>query len=193
MADGLRAAQADLHSLGITAWQDAIVDLRDQAVYRRAAEAGWLTARVEGALWWDRERGVEQVDELVERSRTGSVGRFRPNSVKLMADGVLETFTAAMLDPYLGEDGRPTDKRGISFIDPAILAEAVVRLDAAGLQPHFHAIGDRGVRECGDPIGGADYLEGVSDRDITRYRAVADECQTKAEHARYAPHREAWL
>jgi hypothetical protein len=42
-------------------------------------------------------------------------------------------------------------------------------------------------------MGGADYLEGVSDRDITRYRAMANECHTKAEHARHAPDRETWL
>jgi hypothetical protein len=42
-------------------------------------------------------------------------------------------------------------------------------------------------------MGGADYLERVSDRDITRYRAMADECHTNAEHARRAPDREAWL
>jgi hypothetical protein len=42
-------------------------------------------------------------------------------------------------------------------------------------------------------MGGTDYLEGVSDRDITRYRAMAVECHTKAEHARHAPDREAWL
>ncbi|HEV7810738.1 MAG TPA: amidohydrolase family protein, partial [Candidatus Limnocylindrales bacterium] len=81
---GLRLAQSYLHSLGITAWQDAIVRPTDQTVYRRASEAGWLTARVELAMWWDRERGDDQVDELIERSRAGSFGRVRSNSVKLM-------------------------------------------------------------------------------------------------------------
>src|SRR6478752_940825 len=37
MDDGLRWSQAYLHSLGITAWQDAIVAPRNQATYRRAA------------------------------------------------------------------------------------------------------------------------------------------------------------
>src|SRR5206468_5611016 len=87
MAEGLRLAQAYLHSLGITAWQDAIVRPEDQAVYRAAAEAGWLTARVEAAMWWDRDRDGDQIAELIERSRTGSVGRLRVNSVKLMQDG----------------------------------------------------------------------------------------------------------
>ncbi|HET7030570.1 MAG TPA: amidohydrolase [Candidatus Limnocylindrales bacterium] len=162
-AKGLRVAQAYLHSLGITAWQDAIVEPEEHAVYRAADEAGWLTARVELALWWDRERGDDQVDELIERSRTGSFGRVRANSVKLMQDGVLETYTGAMLEPYLGTDGRPTANRGISFIDPERLPGWVTRLDAAGLQPHFHAIGDRAVRECLDAVSAARRANGPTD------------------------------
>jgi hypothetical protein len=65
---GLQTGQGILHSLGVTAWQDAIVEAAGDATYRRAAAAGWLTGRVEGALWWDRECGLEQVDELIERS-----------------------------------------------------------------------------------------------------------------------------
>jgi predicted amidohydrolase YtcJ len=163
MTDGLRLAQAYLHSLGITAWQDAIVRPEDQAVYRAAAEAGWLTARVEGAMWWERTRRDDQVDELIERSRTGTVGRLRINSVKLMQDGVLETFTGAMIDPYLGRDGSPSANRGISFIDPERLPGWVTRLDAAGLQPHFHAIGDRAVRECLDAVAAARAANGHTD------------------------------
>ena len=163
MAEGLRLAQSYLHSLGITAWQDAIVRPEDQAVYRTAAEEGWLTARVEAAMWWERGRGDDQVDELIERSRGGSVGRLRANSVKLMQDGVLETFTGAMIDPYLGADGTPGDNRGISFIDPERLPGWVTRLDAAGLQPHFHAIGDRAVRECLDAVAAARSANGPTD------------------------------
>ncbi|HEY7130680.1 MAG TPA: amidohydrolase, partial [Candidatus Limnocylindrales bacterium] len=161
--EGLRVAQAYLHSLGITAWQDAIVTAEEERAYRRASDEGWLTARVEAALWWDRGHGVEQVDDLIERSRVGSFGRVRSNSVKLMTDGVLETFTGAMLEPYLDGDGRPTDRRGISFIDPALLAEAVTRLDRAGLQPHFHAIGDRAVRDSLDAVAAARAANGPSD------------------------------
>jgi predicted amidohydrolase YtcJ len=114
-------------------------------------------------MWWDRERGDEQIDELIERSRTGSFGRFRANSVKLMQDGVLETFTGAMVDPYLKADGSPSANRGISFIDPERLPGWVTTLDAAGLQPHFHAIGDRAVRECLDAVAAARAANGHTD------------------------------
>jgi predicted amidohydrolase YtcJ len=161
--EALRVGQAYLHSLGITAWHDAIIEPTDEAAYRTLAERGGLTARVVGALWWDRKRGLEQIDELLERRARGPAGRFSPTSVKIMQDGVLENFSGAMIDPYLDTDGRPSDRRGISFVDPAVLGPAVARLDAEGVQAHFHAIGDRAVREALDAIAVARAQNGWSD------------------------------
>jgi predicted amidohydrolase YtcJ len=167
LREGLRRGQAYLHSLGITAWQDAIVDVAGDfgnlPAYLAAAREGWLTARVVGALWWDRHRGLEQIDELVERRALGPVGRFRPTSVKIMQDGVCENFTAAVLEPYLDADGHPTGNRGISFVEPGLLREAVTRLDALGFQVHFHALGDRAVREALDAIEAAREANGWTD------------------------------
>ena len=162
-AAALRIGQAYLHSFGITAWQDAIVTPEDQQTYRAAAESGELPARVEGALWWERERGGEQVDELIERSAGGSIGRFRANSVKIMQDGVLENFTGALVEPYLDGDSGEADGRGISFVEPIALRDHVRRLDAAGLQVHFHTIGDRAVREALDAIEAARAANGRTD------------------------------
>lgn len=185
--EGLRVAQAYLHSLGITAWQDAIVgghyDTFD--AYLRAASEGWLTARVVGALWWDRHRGEEQLEELLARRERGSVGRFRATSVKIMQDGVVENFTAGLLEPYLDAEGRPTGNRGKSFVDPEALRTYVTRLDALGFQVHFHAIGERAVRECLDAVEAARRANGWNDlrhhiahiqivhpEDVPRFRAL---------------------
>ena len=163
MTEALRAGQSYMHALGLTAWQDAIVEPADEAAYRELGASGELTARVVGALWWDRHRGLEQIDDLKERRARGPAGRFRPTSVKIMQDGVLETFTGALLEPYLGRDGRPTTNRGPSMVDPALLAAAVTRLDSEGFQVHFHAIGDRAVRECLDAVAAARRSNGHSD------------------------------
>ncbi len=157
------AGQAYLHRFGITTWQDAIVTPTTLAIYRRAADSGRLTARVEAALWWERDRGREQVDEFLAVSRSLPPGRLRANSVKLMLDGVAETFTAAMVDPYLDASGQPTTNRGIDFIDPEALKDHVTRLDAAGLQPHFHALGDRAVRSALDAVAAARGANGMTD------------------------------
>lgn len=163
MIEGLRAGQRYMHALGITAWQDAIVEASEEAAYRALGDSGELTARVVGALWWDRHRGLDQVEELIGRRALGPAGRFRPTSVKIMQDGVLETFTGGMLEPYLGYDGQPTTNRGPSMVDPILLNDAVTRLDREGFQVHFHAIGDRAVRECLDAIEAARRANGPSD------------------------------
>ncbi|MEU8849175.1 amidohydrolase [Streptomyces sp. NPDC048564] len=161
-------AQRHLHALGITAWQDALVgdflgmDDPSQA-YLTAARDGSLTARVVGALWWDRERGAEQIPELVERRAALSHGRFRAGSIKMMLDGVAETGTAALLEPYLDKCGCPTANRGTSFIDAGQLPEYVTELDALGFQCHFHALGDRAVRDALDAIEAARAANGPSD------------------------------
>ncbi|MFL5714268.1 MAG: amidohydrolase [Chloroflexota bacterium] len=160
----LRLAQAELHRLGITHWQDAIVEPDSgEAAYAALAERGDLTARVVGALWWDRERGADQIDELIERRTRTASDRYRPTSVKVMQDGVLENGTAAVLDPYLDVAGRPTTNRGLSMIDPDALGTHVARLDGAGFQVHVHAIGERAVREALDAVAVARRVNGPSD------------------------------
>ena len=73
MRRALLEAQRRLHSVGVTGWQDAAVGaeffgLKDNfATYVDADEAGELTARVVGALWWEADRGVEQIGDLCAR------------------------------------------------------------------------------------------------------------------------------
>ncbi|WP_330294699.1 amidohydrolase [Streptomyces sp. NBC_00503] len=165
---GLLAAQEHLLSLGVTSWQDAMIGAfpgnpDNYDVYRRAAREGSLRARVVGALWWDRERGLEQIPDLEERRRTGQVGRFNATSVKIMQDGIAENFTAGMLEPYLDGCGCATGNSGLSFIAPEVLTEAVARLDRAGFQIHFHALGDRAVREVLDALAEAREANGAND------------------------------
>jgi predicted amidohydrolase YtcJ len=164
---GLLAGQEYLLSLGITGWQDAIVGshpgLPDPIdAYLRAAGLGTLKANVVGALWWERDRGFEQVAELVERRRTGQAGRFRATSVKMMLDGVAENHTAAMLEPYLDGHGCATETSGLDFIDPDELPRFVTALDREGFQVHFHALGDRAVRNALDAIQAARETNGDS-------------------------------
>ena len=120
---GLLLAQQHLHALGITAWQDAIVGEYlgypdPLPAYLAAARDGTLTGRVEGALWWDRGRGGEQLDDLLDRRETGQAGRFRAGTVEDHAGRVAENFTAGMIEPYLDGCGCQTGNSGLSYVDP---------------------------------------------------------------------------
>ncbi|MET0735952.1 MAG: amidohydrolase [Microbacterium sp.] len=190
LTEALLVGQRYLHSYGITAWQDAIVGSYGDAgdpgpAYLRAAADGTLTARVVGAIWWDRSKGLEQIPSLIERRERYRGGRFAATSVKIMQDGVAENFTAAMLEPYCDGHGHFTDNSGISFVPPEILNEAVPLLDAAGFQVHFHAIGDRAVRESLDAVehaiarnGRGDnrhhiaHIQVVHPEDVPRFRSL---------------------
>lgn len=191
LSSGLRAALKRLHSHGITHWQDAcvgaagelgIVDTFD--AYVTAAQEGWLTGRVRGALWWDRSRGIEQLTHFQSRREAAGDGAFRATSVKLMVDGVCETFTAAMSQAYLGAPGQHGTHRGHLFIEPDQLIDAVRVLDREGFQAHFHAIGDRAVGTALDAIEATGpqrwgknrhhvaHLQFINPRDLDRFQRI---------------------
>jgi len=156
---GLVAGQSHLHSLGITHYQDACVGAAGElgmpdsfGAYRMAADYGMLHSHVVGALWWDRDRGLAQVDDMLARREAAGDGAFRAATVKLMLDGVCETFTAAMSSPYLDRSGVPAGHSGRLFIEPEMLAAAARRLGAEGFQLHFHAIGDLAVSTALDAL-----------------------------------------
>jgi predicted amidohydrolase YtcJ len=168
LREGLREGQRYLHQHGVTSWQDAIVGTYESVpdtydAYLEMAAADELTAKVVGALWWDRHRGLDQLDELLDRRLRAGDGVFRATTVKMMLDGVCENLTASMHLPYLDARGRPGPSRGIDFIDQRELARYVTALDAVGFQVHFHAIGDRAVTAALDAVQAARHANGVRD------------------------------
>jgi predicted amidohydrolase YtcJ len=212
---GLLLAQRHMHALGITAWQDAIIgDYLGHAdplpVYLAAAARGDLTARVEGALWWDRGRGAEQLTDLLSRRElvgrelvtpeARRAGRFRANTVKIMQDGVAENFTAGLIEDYLDGCAAQTGNRGLSHVDPRELCEHVTRLDAERFGVHFHAIGDRAAREALDAVAAARaangqtpgrhhiaHLQLVDGQDIPRFRELGVTANMQALWAAHEP------
>jgi len=186
----LMSAQAHLHAFGIVGWQDALVGdglgMADSLdTYLAAAGEGLLTAKVVGSLWWDRTRGAEQIADLVDRRARAAAAGLDAGTVKIMQDGVCETFTAAVIEPYLDGHGHATDNHGLTFIEPDDLAAYVQQLDALDFQVHLHALGDRAVRDGLDAIEHAIAVNGrrgnrhhlahvqiVHPDDVPRFRAL---------------------
>jgi len=179
---GLRYSIDLLHSYGITAITDAIVNRPELETYETLDANGELDLRVIGSLWWDRNRGLEQMDDLIAlRDEFNNGGQLRPTAIKIMQDGVMENYTAAMLEPYHVESGT----KGIPMVEPEQLRQAVVAADAAGFQVHFHAIGTAAVRQSLDAIEEAllengqsnlrhhiSHLQMIHPDDISRFREL---------------------
>jgi predicted amidohydrolase YtcJ len=199
-ARALAAGQRYLHSLGMTGWQDANVQPRDIDSYQRLLNEGQLSSRVTGAQWFERDGGAEQIPGFTERRRAHESALFRLGAVKIMLDGVCETHTAALAEPYLDGHGAATGNTGLLFFQDDALAEYVRLLDAAGFQVHFHAVGDRAVTQALDAVAAARAANGergnrhhvahvqvVKPADVPRFRQLGVTVNAQPLWARLEP------
>ena len=150
---GLRYAIKMLNGLGITGIQDADVDEDELRAYRKVDEAGGLSLHVVAAIWWEHDQGLEQIENIKRLRSEYTKGRIDAGTVKIMQDGVMENYTAVVLEPYKLPGKK--NVRGIPMVEPDLLKKAVTQLDADGFQVHFHAIGDGAVRQSLDAIEAA--------------------------------------
>jgi hypothetical protein len=152
--EGMRHTIGYLHSLGITAMQEAnaSIDADDplQALktYRRFADSGELRIRTVVSLGWDNDKGLEQIPHLIRAREQYNGGLLNTDTVKIFLDGVVEPSTAALLQDYSDQPGY----QGELQVPPELLHEAAAQLDKNGFQVHMHVIGDAAVREGLDAI-----------------------------------------
>jgi len=178
---GLRYAVHMLNAYGITSIQDAKTYRNYLEGYRALDERGELTLRVVASNVWDTSRGLEQLAEIQADRDEFTLGNLRATTTKIWLDGVMENYTAAMIDPYLVEGA----SRGMLMMSEEDLDAAVKALDEAGFQVHVHAIGDRAVRASLDAFeaalaaNGANnnrhhiaHLEVIQPDDIPRFRQL---------------------
>ncbi|MFE4601582.1 amidohydrolase [Kitasatospora indigofera] len=159
----LRDTTAALAAAGITWVQDAWVEPAQVGVWIAAARAGALSVRAGLGLLLQPDGWRERLPGLAaDRARVAAegAGQLTAHSVKFFADGVVESGTAALLEPYAD----CPHSHGSANWRPADLADAVTAVDALGFQPHIHAIGDRGVKLALDAIEAAARRNGPRDR-----------------------------
>jgi predicted amidohydrolase YtcJ len=158
---GGSAAVHYLHSLGITAWLDAMADRPILLTYQSLAQRGELTAHVAAFLVVDPRNDPTKELEAVQKLRQefASVPNLTVPGIKVFADGVLEypSQTASLTRPY-----RNTGRAGDLRFDPARFAELATAADKQGLIVHVHALGDRAVKEALNGIEAARKANGNS-------------------------------
>jgi hypothetical protein len=102
---------------------------------------------------------MDVLDKAEAMAKRYQSERLRSGFVKFFMDGVLDSWTAVMLDDYPGKPGW----RGDPLFEPARFAKLATEIDKRGLQIAVHAIGDGAVRIVLDGYEAARQANGARD------------------------------
>jgi predicted amidohydrolase YtcJ len=194
-----RAAIDEAHRFGITSVQDAGGGAGDLDLFDRLRKRKELTLRVYQALRADATLTEANLDELEQvRTRFADDPVLKTGAIKLIADGVIESHTAAMLEPYAN---RPAIKGDARFT-PEQLNKVVAMLDKRGWQIMTHAIGDAAVRMTLDAYQSAakanpapergrrhriEHIETIDPADVPRFGKLGVVASFQPVHATPSP------
>jgi predicted amidohydrolase YtcJ len=157
----LRAGIKWANENGLTRVHSAGGDFPQLELYDELRRHGDLTLRFYIAYFMDPpEMRPQDVDAIENARKKYHDAWIDTNAVKFMVDGVIESHTAAMIEPYSDDPSL----KGKLFWDPAKYSSAVAELDKRGLQLFTHAIGELGVRTALDAYQHAEELNHTSDR-----------------------------
>lgn len=189
LADAIVAASQRVLAAGITGWQEAALGhyggVPDfTAAYLDALQRGLLRGRPTGAIWMPRDLQADGVGAFVERclaaAAQNEAAGFPTRTVKVMLDGIVETQTASLREPYCSGSGGT----GLSYFAPDLLRVAIPAINAAGLAVHVHAIGDRAIGDALDAFEAVParvragvhnhiaHLQVIAPDDVPRFKAL---------------------
>jgi predicted amidohydrolase YtcJ len=158
------ALRAGLHwanENGLTRVHSAGGDFEEFSLYDELLRKGALTLRMYIAYFLNPPELRPADIVAIEEARAKYSGDWLAGGVvKMMIDGVVESHTAAMLEPYTDD---PSTK-GKLFWEPDKYKAAVSELDKRGLQLFTHAIGDYAVRTALDAYENAENVNHTEDR-----------------------------
>ncbi len=140
--EGLKAGLARANRYGITSIIEASADEEILRTYVDLDQSGGLTLRVRVSLTVDPKGDLSQVGRLAGLRDNYRSPHVKATTAKIFADGVLESRTAALLEPYLGFPG----EFGPANLEPGEFGSLAAALERARFDIHVHAIGDRAVR-----------------------------------------------
>ncbi|HSS60248.1 MAG TPA: amidohydrolase [Candidatus Limnocylindrales bacterium] len=180
--DALRAGMRLAASRGIGSVQEAGDGQNQLSLWTHLRDAGELTLRVR--LAYDLTPGFD-ADAYGEPPEE-SDGWVSAGILKAFADGVAESRTAAMLDPYTG-----SAERGTPLWDGDSLAVAVRAADRRGWQVQVHAIGDAAIRQALDAFEGTtrgrrhrvEHIETPDPSDLPRFARLGVVASMQPQHS----------
>lgn len=194
----IRRTVAAMHAVGITAVQDAWSEPELFPLARAMGDAGELPLRVRLAPPMEPGGSVADWQRCLDRYEEAAAPLagdpwLTSGILKAMADGVVESHTAALLAPYADDpatSGNPTWEAGD-------LAAHVAAASGRGWQLEIHAIGDAAVRTTLDAFelaGDArarrhrvEHIETIDPADIGRFGRLGVVASMQPFHADPSP------
>lgn len=146
-------------SLGITSMHNMDGNWYQLELLQALLERGELNARVEVPFHQKNTFEIARVEEAAEMRARYQGDMVHCDRVKIFMDGVLETYTALMLEGYPDDPAN----MGAPLFTAEEFNEIVTRADRHGLQVSTHAIGDGGVRRTLDGYEAAARANGKRD------------------------------
>jgi len=194
--DALRAGMRIAAMHGIASVQEASRGLEQLPLYQTLREREELTMRVRlafdmtpGLSAHDWEQRLDTYEDARRQAATG--GSAATGILKAFADGVIESKTAAMSEPYAGmSDGEP-GALGAPLWEPGELAQAIHAAARRGWQVEVHAIGDAAIKDALDAFASLDpaarhrleHIEAPSPADIPRFGELGVIASMQPQHA----------
>jgi predicted amidohydrolase YtcJ len=168
-------------SLGITSMHNMDGNWYQLELLQTLLDRGELNARIEIPYHHKNTFEIARVEEAAEMRARYQGDMLHCDRVKIFIDGVLETYTALMLEGYPDQPENP----GAPLFTAADFNEIVRRADRLRLQISTHAIGDGGVRRTLDGYEAAinangrrdsrhriEHIEMIDPADIPRLKAL---------------------
>ncbi len=153
---GLRQAA----ELGVTSVHNMNCDWEEAALYAALEDAGELTVRVYMPYDIKPHTPFEALaDDAVNFREAYQSEMVRAGSLKFFMDGVIESYTGLLVEPYADDPGASGDA---NFM-PEHFSRMAVEADRLGFQIKVHAIGDLAVRRVLDGYEAAQRLNGKRD------------------------------
>lgn len=170
----IRDVLGEMARHGVVSVQE-LTSMAPARYYADALEQGWLTTRVRfGQIinGGDKAPSMDDAAGFIEVGKRYQSRWLNANTFKLYVDGDLGDQTAALLEVY-----QDSTERGEPIWTQEQLNAWVVRFDAADMQLHLHAMGDRAIRMALDAIEYAQQVNGRRDarHQITHLHEIDDQ------------------
>jgi predicted amidohydrolase YtcJ len=177
---------------GITSIHNMDGNLYTLALLEEIEGEGALTSRVRVPFHLKNFMPLDALGKARDMAVRYRSDRLASGFVKVFYDGVLESWTAAMIEDYADQPGT----RGEPLFTPEHFAEVAIAADRLGLQIAVHAIGDQAVRTVLDGYQAAvaangrrdsrhriEHIEVIHPSDIPRFRELGVIASMQPRHA----------